>query len=304
MNHSIKIIVLSSVVGLLAVTALSGCINNVSNSSASNDDTLFIVTSIPPLYSITANVVDGASHIQLQNILPPNASPHIYSLTPNDAQTLESADVYIETGAGIEEFLEDALAENKDISRIQVNANLNVLASEDPDEPDDDPHIWVSIRNAILITQTIADELTAIDPTNTDLYQTNAANYIDRLKKLDTYAVTQLNDTAHKQFIPLHPSFAYFANDYGLEQIAAIEVIPGQEPSAQEIAELLTIIQENDVRALLSEPQLEDRILNSIGADTGLPIYHVDPLGRADLSKTLYEDTMKSNVDTFATALQ
>lgn len=307
MHKSIRTIAIISISGLILGLTLSGCninTNTAQTNSSSDAATLHVVTSIPPLYSITANVVDGISGVELKNILPPGASPHTYSLTPADAQTLDAADAFVETGVGIEEFLSDAMTENTTITNIDLSTDLDLLVSQDPDEPGDDPHIWVSIRNAIVMTQAIADELTRLDPANAIQYQINADNYINTLQQLDDYAVTQFTSTTRKQFIPLHPSFAYFAEDYNLEQIASIEVIPGHEPSAQKMAELLTIIKDNDVKALLSEPQLDDRILNSIAKDSGLPIYQVDPVGIDDLSKTLYEDTMKSNVDTFVKALQ
>lgn len=293
-------------IGFIAVLAASCQFPAVSTDQSSvTNAKLNVLASVPPLSSITMNVAgDGAN---VENLLPLGASPHTYALTPADLQKISRADVFIETGLQLEEFLDQAIESsgNSDLMIVRLGDSVPLLTTADTNEGGlYEPNIWLSIENAIIFTDVIAETLSQADPAHAEIYASNAAAYTITLQDLDAYTRTQLGSVQHPKFISLHPAWAIFADAYGLEQIAAIEVIPGQEPSAKELVELISAIRQYDIRALLSEPQLDDRILESIAHDTGLPIYLVDPLGTDVLSKTLYEDTMKANVDTFAKALQ
>lgn len=293
----------------------SGCLNSSTNLNNTTDNTntatkqLNVVVSMPPLSSIALNVAGDVATVE--NLLPTGASPHLYSLKPSDVELLANADLYIETGLGIEEFLDDAheTSGNAELTVLELQSYVELVESGDIHEQEEqlgvDSHIWLSIHNAIAITKAIAESMSGLDPDNAATYAANANDYILRLEKLDAYAVEKMSTITRREFIPLHPAWAYFAQDYGLQQITAIELIPGQEPSAQGMATLFEEIEEYDIQALFAEPQLESRIVNSLAYDTGLPVYTIDPEGTSqDLSKTLYEDIMRVNIDTFANALK
>lgn len=302
---------------LTLVFIVSGC-TTTSNNTKSASNQLNVVVSMPPLSSIALNVAGDVATVE--NLLPTGASPHLYSLKPSDVELLSNADLYIETGLGIEEFLDDAheTSGNTELTILELESYVVLVESSDIHEEENeaevngeaeqltiDSHIWLSIQNAIAITKAIAESMSELDPDNAAIYATNANNYIQQLEELDAYADKKMGTITHKEFIPLHPAWTYFAHDYELEQVTAIELIPGQEPSAQDMATLLEEIEEYDIQALFAEPQLESRIVNSLAYDTGLPVYTIDPEGTSsELSKTLYEDIMRTNIDTFANALK
>ncbi|MDP3970854.1 MAG: metal ABC transporter substrate-binding protein [bacterium] len=298
---------------ILAVISisLSGCAAlddpNSRNTEISDED-FFVLASIPPLHSMALNI--GGEVAIVENLLPAGASPHEYSLTPSDLTSLAKADVLIIIGLGMETFLEDAIisSANPDLVIIDASKGVNLILGNvdenDSQELTADPHIWLSVHNAKIMVDNIATGLATTDPTNAEIYNVNAEAYKQRLSELDAFIEQQLQSISTHNFIALHPAWEYFANEYGLTQEAAIEVVPGQEPSAKQMIEIIDQIKESDVTTLFSEPQLSDRVIKTIANDTGLPIHEIDPLGSGTFSETLYEDTMISNAKTFATALK
>jgi len=290
------------VIAVVLVTATcSGCTVNNPIDTAANDSQLHILVSIPPLYSMTLNVVGNAATVDY--LLPPGAEPHDYALSPNDLAKINQADIIIINGLGFEQFLEDVLTEAKATGSQVIIASdgIELLDSE----PGYDPHLWLSVANGILETKNISAALQYYDPEQAEVYAKNTSEYVSRLQTLHDTATTNLNSVSHKQFIALHPAWVYFANAYDLEQVAVIEEITGQEPSAQDLVKLLAAIETYDIPALFTEPQIPDRIIQSLSQDTGLLIYSIDPEGTSvDFSADLYENLMRQNIDTFVQALR
>lgn len=284
------ILVLSGVTG-------SACTTNNQIDSANTSNKLNILVSIPPLYSMTLQVVGDAATVDY--LLPPGAEPHDYALSPSDLTKINQADVIIINGLGFEQFLENVLAEaaSRGVHIITASAGIPLVEA--------DPHVWLSIANGIIETTNISAGLEQYDPAHATEYAANTATYVASLQELHDSASTDLSTVSHKQFIALHPAWAYFAKAYNLKQVAVVEEITGQEPSAQDLAKLLLAIETYGIPALFSEPQISDRIIQSLSQDTGVPVYSVDPEGTSvDFSADLYENLMRQNIKTFVHALQ
>ena len=48
-----------------------------------------------------------------------------------------------------------------------------------------DEHVWLSLKNANVLCNAIADTLVRIDGENASVYEGNALSYLDKLNKLD-----------------------------------------------------------------------------------------------------------------------
>jgi zinc transport system substrate-binding protein len=225
-------------------------------------------------------------------------------------------------GLGLESFLEDTVTAsgNTHLTIVETNQQIELLTGSEHETHEEerttekhtaeeitgvDPHIWLSLPNAITQVNIISTALQQADPKSAHIYQANTVTYIQKLEVLNAYAHNQLDTISHPEFIALHPAWAYFAHEYNLEQVGTIEVIPGQEPSAQDVAELLHLIDNHHIVALFAEPQLPSNIVKTLSSDTGLPIYSIDPEGSSvQFDAQLYENVMKQNIDTFADALK
>lgn len=260
-------------------------------------DGLDVVTTTPVLYSLTAQVLGSTE--QLANLVPPGASPENYALRPRDANALSRADVIVRVGLGFEQFLADTLAgaDRRDVTVI--TASDGIPTSGDPP----DPHLWTDPLRAVHLVENITAGLAARNPAHAAGYQRNAAAAIERLHALDDEFRAQLAAVSEKRFLAFHPAWGYLAERYGLEQVAAVEEVPGREPTARELAALVARIRTTGVKVIFSEPQISPKIVEALARDLGLTVYEVNPEG-GELTIQGFEGFMRENVATFARALR
>lgn len=262
---------------------------------AGNDNRLKVVTTIAPLYSFTKNIAGDA--VILENLLPSGVGPHEYSLSPDDARKIADADILIKNGVGLEEWM-NKLIDSTNEFRTDSKKLVIVDTSEGVDIIDNDPHIWLSLRNAVLQVKNIEASLVEADPGNADAYIKNAADYIKLLEDLDK-EITECVDKWNKQeLITFHSAFSYFAKDYALKQSAVIEGSPEAKPSPTHIAEIMDKIKESGTRVIFSEPDASHKIMDSISDDMGLKVYSLDTLGTGELSPGWYISRMRVNLET------
>lgn len=256
---------------------------------------LRIVTTTPVLYSLTAKVLGEFGTIS--NLVPPGASPENYALQPRDAEALERADVLVLNGLSFERFLAGVVGQTAQRGARVVVASEGIATAGDPP----DPHVWVDPLRAKRMVENIARGLAAADPVRAETYRQNAGAAHARLEALDVEFRSQLAPLPEKRFLAFHPAWGYFAERYGLEQVAVVEETPGREPTAQELAELVTLVRQTGVRALMSEPQFSPKIVNVLARDLGLAVQEVNPEG-GELSSEGYERFMRMNVAAFVRA--
>ena len=147
-----------------------------------------------------------------------------------------------------------------------------------------DPHIWLSPTLVKRQATTIAKELAELDPDNRDQYEANLAAFLAELERLNQELGQILQPLPQRKFIVFHPSWAYFARDYNLVQIP-IEV-EGQEPSAQELKQLIDTAKENNLTMVFGETQFSTKSSEAIAAEIGAGVELLDPLA-ADWSSNL-----------------
>ena len=216
-------------------------------------DELKIVTTIFPEYDWTRNIIGdngGKVNATITLMAKKGMDMHSYQPSAKDLVTISECDVFIYVGGESDKWVSEALgqAANKDMQVIDLmdilgdNARAEELKegmqkargeheeeNEDhegsegqEEEPEYDEHVWLSLKNAQIFTNSIADALKKADPKNSDLYSANAAAYIKKLKSLDQkYAkVTNGAKTKTLLFADRFP-FRYLTEDYGLDYYAA-----------------------------------------------------------------------------------
>ena len=262
---------------------------------AETDNRLKVVTTIAPLYSFTKNIADDS--VILENLLPSGVGPHEYSLSPEDARKIADADILIKNGVGLEEWMNKLIGSSNEF-RSNSEKLVLVDTSEGVDIIDNDPHIWLSLRNAVLQVKNIEAALVEADPGNADAYEKNAAEYIKRLESLDREITECVAKWGKKELVTFHSAFSYFAKDYELEHSAVIEGSPEANPSPSHIAEIMDIIKESGTEVIFSEPDASHKIMDSISDDMGLKVYSLETLETGDLGPGWYISRMRANLET------
>lgn len=313
---------LTKILTIIIVTSLflTGCNNSAKyNNSTESNNKLTIVTSFYPMYISTLNIVKDIPNVEVLNMTTPQTGClHDYSLSTKDLKTLSNADILIINGAGMESFLDDVIDEYSDLKIIEASKGIDLIEdtehddhTEDHDHEDHDhdvnPHVWVSISKNIEEVSNIAKELSAFDPNHASEYEANADAYIAKLENLRTEMHAALDNVNNKDIITFHEAFPYFAEEFNLNIAGVIEVEPDSEPSAKEVENIISIINEKNIKALFTEPQYSSKIADTIAKETGASIYTLDPIVTGDANEGAYDDyivKMQENLNTLKEALK
>jgi zinc transport system substrate-binding protein len=300
---SIKIIT-----GILFVSLaifVAGSFTRESVTAKPADNRLTIVTSFYPMYVHTINVAKDVKGINIVNMTKPQTGClHDYQLTPDDLKTLEKAKVFVVNGAGMEAFLDKVIKQMPKLKIVEASRGIPLIKGDG--EEGDNPHVWVSISNAIQQVQNIGNQLAKIDPANGAKYRKNAAAYIKKLEALKTKMHKSLDGLRNRNIITFHEAFPYFAKEFNLNIVSVIEREPGSEPSARELADTITTIKKVKVRGLFAEPQYPAKAAEMIARETGIKVYILDPAvtGEADGDLNAYLNIMEKNLKSLQEALQ
>jgi len=254
-----------------------------------------IVASFYPMYIMTKNVVKDIPGVSVQNLTPPfTGCLHDYTVTTNDMKKLADAQVFVANGAGIESFLDKIIAQHPNLKVIQLSAGIPLIKGEGNEG--DNPHLWVSISNAIIQVKNLGKAMEEFDPSHKEPYVKNTDNYVAKLEALRQKMHSELAPYKGRSVITFHEAFPYFAQEFGLKIAAVVEREPGSEPSAKELAGTVELIKKNGIPALFSEPQYPDAAAQAIARETGAIVYVLDPAVTGPDDDGAYIKIMEKNL--------
>jgi len=263
-----------------------------------------IVTSFYPMYVATINITQGVDGVEVHNMTKPQTGClHDYQLMTEDMKTLENADAFVINGAGMEDFMDKVTVQQKNLKVIDASRGIKLIH----DEEGDNPHVWLSVTDAIQQVRNIADQLKKADPAHADAYEKNAAAYIEKLTSLKTEMHAALDNVPHKDIVTFHEAFPYFAEEFHLNIIGVVEREPGTEPTPTELQETIEQVKGLSAKVLFTEPQYSPAAAETIARETGAKIYTLDPVVTGEATpaaKDAYLDTMRKNMNTLKEALQ
>ena len=280
-------------------------------------------------FSILGDLVSqvGQEHITVTNLVKVDGDAHVFNPTPQDAKAISKAQLVVTNGLHFEGWM-PRLIEAANYQGVQVIATngIDVLSTKKEHEHHDDehahhddehahhdhgdidPHAWHSIKNVKVYVHNIAKGLIQVDPANTDDYQKNAKDYIQKLDKLELKINAQLAtipETQRKVITP-HDAFGYFARDFNVTFLAPQGTSTGSEASAADVAALIKQIRHDNVNAVFMENIADNRLIEQISRETGVKVggkLYSDALSSADKPAATYLQMMQYNVDTIVNAL-
>ena len=142
-----------------------------------------------------------------------------------------------------------------------------------------DPHAWLSTDNAKTWLNVIAAKLSSIDPTNAGGYFANASEAIVELDALDKEVDEMLDTVRGGKFIVFHDAYQYFETVYDFPASGAISLGDASDPGAARIAEIAKRIEGENIQCVLSEPQFNANMVDTVMAGTEAKTEVIDPLG-------------------------
>lgn len=289
---------------LVLSVALVGCGTTDKAAEKKTAEPFRIVTSFYPMYVATINITDGVDGVEVYNMTKPQTGClHDYQLMTEDMKTLEKADAFVINGAGMEDFMDKVTEQQKKLKVIDASRGIALIH----DEEGDNPHVWLSVTDAITQVRNIADQLKEADPSHAAQYEKNAAAYIEKLTALKTEMHAALDNVPHKDVVTFHEAFPYFAKEFHLNIIGVVEREPGTEPTPTELQETIEQVNSLPSKVLFTEPQYSPAAAETIARETGAKIYTLDPVVTGEATpaaKNAYIDTMKKNMKTLQEALK
>jgi len=281
-------------ISLLLLLGLLGC------QQPQNAD---IAATTLPVYEFTARLCQGTD-LTVTRLITENVSClHDYSLKVEQMQAIESAGVVIVNGAGLEDFMEDALHGKTIVEASQGCALLEPHHDHGHHHEHDhaqDPHIWLSPIHAKQMVQNIYDYLCTAYPQHQAVFQKNHTDLTAQLDALQQYGEETLSGLSCRQLITFHDGFGYLAESFDLEIVRAVEEEAGSEASARELIELISLVKENQLPAVFTEKNGSVSAASVISAETGVPVYALDMA----MSGDSYFDSMYHNINVLKEALQ
>ena len=221
----------------------------------------------------------GGAHVAVSVMVGPGQSPATYEPTPRQMSALAQARLYLSIGVGFEDaWMQRIQAANPGLRVLPMQRGIVLLplAEADAKHGATDPHVWTSPRRVEKMAATIRDALTEADPAHRRDYASNCRAFIAELDALDRDIRAILAHAAGKPFLVFHPSWSYFAQDYGLRQIA-IEA-EGKEPGAKALARVIELGRRERVKVLFVQAQFSRRTAETVAAAIGAKVVTVDPL--------------------------
>ena len=311
MRHRILLILLS-----LSVL-LAGCAAGTAGQGESQGESLRIVATTYPVYLFACAVTDGVEGVTVERLNTGEASClHDYTLSVQDMKKIEQADVIAMNGAGLEDFMDDALAASE-AAVIDCSEGVELLFTlehgheedhegHDHDHGDYDPHIWMDPENAVQMVDNLVRGLSELDPRREEEYRDNGQGAVALLHSWDGSLKDMLQEVRESRegfeisgLITFHDGFQYFAWAYGLPLLESIEEEAGSEASAHEIVEITELVREYDIPVIFTEVNGSDATAKAISRETGCEVAQLTMVmdGRDD-GLSNYLEGLRSNART------
>ena len=264
---------------------------------------LNVVASFSILADFVRNV--GGDKVNVAALVGPDGDVHVYSPTPADAKKVAEAKLLFINGFGLEGWL-PRLVQSAGGKATIITATDGITPLKLGSAPD--PHAWQSVANAKVYVGNIHDALVAAAPADAATFRANAESYLAQHDALDgevRQAVATIPE-AHRKVISTHRAFGYFAAAYGVEFIAPVGVSTDSEPSARDIAGIITQVKKAKIPAIflenISDPRLIQRIADETGARIGGTLYS-DSLTAEKGQAPTYIAMVRHNIKALTSAL-
>lgn len=274
---------------------------------------LKVAATIFPLYDLVRQVAGPAVEVVL--LVPPGASPHTFTVKPGTARALTGCIAVFTIGHGLDDWA-TRLAQEAGVKRtIVTDAGIALrrgysehhraghAQSQTAAHDAIDPHYWLSIPNAILMVQFIAEIFAQLDPAAQADYQQRAVAYQEQLHSTDGEIRRLLADLPRRDIATFHMAFAYFAEAYGLKVVAVFESVAGKEPGPRYVEAFQRQVRAHKLRTVFIEPQLSEAALRGLSQDLGITLQKLAPEGGVQGVES-YLALMQYNAAQIAAALR
>lgn len=271
-------------------------------------DKLKVTASFYPMYDFAKKI--GGDKINVLNMVPAGTEPHDYEPAVSDIINLESADVFIYNGAGLENWTEKVLSslKNKHLAVVEASKGVSLLTVNEEDaHAVVDSHVWLNPLYAKTELLNIKDAFVEKDPENAAWYEDNYSKYAEEMVLLYQQMKDTLSICKKKEIVVSHQAYGYLCEAFGLKQLGITGLEAESEPDPARMAEIIDFVKQKGVKVIFSEELLSPKIAETIARETGAATEVLNPLeGLSEEDLAAGEDyfsVMQSNINKLKKAL-
>ena len=282
-------------------------------------DKLSVFVSVVPQKFFVQQI--GKDLVDVQVMVQPGASPATYEPKPQQMVALSKSKIYFAIGAPFENaWLKKIGAANSKMTMVHTDQGIKKLAmkehhhhgdhqeKQDLQEHNDheeaghhgelthgedhhqstrlDPHIWLSPMLVKIQAKAIVSALQEADPAHRTIYEENFKAFMAKIDQLDSELKKIFSGKKGLQFMVFHPSWGYFADTYGLDQVP-IE-LEGKDPKPAELKALVKHARESGIKVVFVQPQFSTKSAKVVAREIGGEVAFANPLAENWIAN-LYE---------------
>lgn len=266
---------------LLSVVIL---ISTLSCVERKGDSDKIITTTIAPLKFLVESITDDDYKVNV--IVPQGASPETYEVTARQVVDIANSEFIFSLNLlDFEVGLSDRIVDNSSNTYVDLSVGVDLIEGRctlhDHGEAGDvfhgvDPHVWTSVSRLKIISKSVHDAIIAKYPDSLR-YTVNYNVLIDSLDRADSLIRNRLSRSNTKHFIIYHPSLGYYAQEYGLTQIALES--EGKEPNVKELIDVIDIANELGLNRVLYQKESRRDVVVSAARDVNGECFEISILG-------------------------
>ncbi len=249
-----------------------------------SDKPIVAVSILPQKYFVEKIAGDL---VEVNVLVPPGASPELYTLMPSQMKDLSQAVAWLRIGKiGFEEGWAEKIHQTTPKLRIiDTSVQANWIEGENEEHGDHihahgiDPHIWAAPEETRKIAEETFKALVNLFPDEKENLQAGYDTFVKEIDQLDADLKAQFSRLESKKFLIFHPALTYFARQYGLEQIPL--ELEGKEPSPKYMQSLVELAKTENIRVIFIQKEFDRDNARQLADEIGGEVVQIDPLNEA-----------------------
>lgn len=260
-----------------------------------NNENFKIITSFYPIYIMTVNITQDAENIEVANLTQNDIGClHDYTLSTADMRKLENADILIQNGLGIEEFMDKIIDTYPKLKIIDSSEQATNKIKEDHGI---NSHIWTSLDNYIKQVEWICQKLSEYNSENKEVYLANTQKYVKSLKDLKAQYETDLQHLNGAKAICLNEALVYLAKDINMEVTSITTNHEESTLSADTIKNVIQKMKQENIKIILIGSEDNKKNAETLAQETGAKICQLETGLTGNISKESYLNSVAGNLE-------
>lgn len=307
-----KLIITAMIV--LGLFTIGGCSTKYNKNESGK---LRVGVTINPLKEFAEAI--GGDKVDVFSIIPNGSDPHSFDPKPKDMKDLYNSDIFVYNGLNMEDWIDSVLntIENKDIQIVNSSEGVNVIELSEEDHSQEtaeehaehdhsnetaeehaghdhgtqDPHIWLSLKEATKQAENIKDALVLKDADNKDYYEANFEKLKKDFDNLYNEYVEKFKSVSNKDFVTGHAAFGYLCRDFGLTQNSIADIYGEGELTSKNLEKLINYCKQNNVKTIFSESASSSSEAETLARESGAKLEKIYSLESKEDDMSYLEGT-------------